>query len=305
MKQEHKTDCNGSYSVETSNTACSLTFSEDPFVLPQTLITDPCSRYLAEQILAVACWSSGPGSTASAVAPAMQRYTDKVSTEIPCSTPTLQTQLDEITANTRALVPPERLARTEAIVAELVASGLEQNVISIDSVLPSFALKSAAGKTVRSEDLLALGSLVVKFFRGRWDPYDMTELETWQALQSDLRSQRALFVAISPQLPRQNAFTAERHGLTFPILSDPESRYAEQLGMAHTVPEPVRTYYRSMLVNIPFLNGDETWRIPLPSTVVADTSGRVRYVRGFADHRKRPEPAEALAALPTPGENLS
>jgi peroxiredoxin len=211
--------------------------------------------------------------------------------------PSLQVQLDEITAHTRLLVPPERLARTEQLVQDLLGSGIEDHLPATGTVLPPFELKGANGKPVCSGDLLSLGPLVLKFFRGRWDPYDMTELERWQALQSDLRGRRALVVAISPQLPRQNAFTADRHRLSFPVLSDPSCTFAIQCNVAHTVPEDTRAHYRSMLVNIPFLNGDETWRLPIPATIVLDRDGVVVYREGYADHRVRPEPAHAIAAL--------
>jgi peroxiredoxin len=210
----------------------------------------------------------------------------------------LQLQLDEITANTRALVPPERLARTEQLVADLYALRLEDHLPSPGTSLPPFALPSASGRKVRSEDLQALGPLVLKFFRGRWDPYDMTELEAWQALQPALRERRALLVGISPQTPRQNAFTADRHHLSFPLLTDAACAYAETLGLGYAVPETAQTHFRSMLVNIPFLNGDNTWRLPLPATLVFDAAGTLLYAAGYADHRVRPEPAEALAVLP-------
>jgi peroxiredoxin len=224
-------------------------------------------------------------------------YTARVSAPAKPYSSSLQYQLDEITANTRSLVPADRLARTEQMVAELQATGIEQRLPMPGARLPEFALKTAAGKLVRSSDLLALGPLVLKFFRGRWDPYDMTELEAWSALQADVRRRRALFVAISPQTQRQNAFTADRHTLPFPILSDPGCGYAEQLGLTYTVPDPTRLYYRSMLVNIPFLNGDETWRLPLPATFVLKSDGAVLYAAGFADHRLRPEPEAAMEAL--------
>lgn len=211
--------------------------------------------------------------------------------------PSLQDQLDTITANTRALVPPERLARTEQVVSELRASGIENHLLQPADIAPAFTLSGANGKPVRSTDLLALGPVVVKFFRGRWCPYDVTELENWQALYAHLRERGALFVAISPQTARQNAFTADRHHLTFPLLSDPAAAVAEAFGLAYTVPEPTRAWYRSMLVNIPFLNGDQSWRLPLPATFVLDTNGRIRYAKAFADHRRRPEPTEVLAAL--------
>lgn len=211
--------------------------------------------------------------------------------------PTLREQLDEITANTRALVPAERLARTQQVIDELRATGIEDQVLPLGSPAPAFSLLAANGKIVRSEDLLALGPLVVKFFRGRWDPYDMTELEAWQALLPDLRARNALLVAISPQTPRQNAFTADRHNLKFPVLSDPAATLAAQFNLAYTVPEPTRAWYRSILVNVPFLNGDDSWRLPLPATIIVGQCGTILSSEAHADHRLRPEPTAALKRL--------
>src|ERR1700760_1320955 len=93
---------------------------------------------------------------------------------------TLQDRLDDITAQTRNLVQPERLALGERAVAELFASGVEDNLLKPGDTMPAFTLPDADGKTVRSADLLALGPLVISFFRGRWCPYCVTELETWR-----------------------------------------------------------------------------------------------------------------------------
>jgi peroxiredoxin len=144
----------------------------------------------------------------------------------------LQDQLDEITANTRHLVQPERLAVSERAVAELFASGIEDKILPIGATAPEFALRDASGKLVRSSDLLALGPLVIKFFRGRWCPYCVTELEAWRDLYPRLREAGALLVAISPQTERQSDFMVGQHGLPFPVLSDPGCALAEQFGLA-------------------------------------------------------------------------
>ena len=80
----------------------------------------------------------------------------------------LQDQLDEITANTRNLVQAERMAVGERAVEELLHSGIEEKILAVGGTAPEFALRDAAGRLVRSADLLALGPLVIKFFRGRW-----------------------------------------------------------------------------------------------------------------------------------------
>jgi len=217
----------------------------------------------------------------------------------PADSPLLQAQLDEITAHTRTLVQPERLAVTESFVAELLASGIENHVLAPGSLAPEFALPDATtGNLVRSSDLLAVGPLVLTFFRGRWCPYDMTELQAWQAVSAEVRSRGALLVGISPQLPRQNDFTAEQHGITFPLLSDAGCALAERFGLAYTVPDAMQRHFRSILVNVPFVNGDDSWRLHLPGTFVVAQDRSVLFAEASADHRVRTDPAEALAALP-------
>ena len=209
----------------------------------------------------------------------------------------LQDQLDEITANTRQLVQPERLEVGERAIAELFATGIEDRILPVGAQAPAFALKDSNNRLVRSEDMLSLGPLVIKFFRGRWCPYCMTELETWRDLYGRLREQGALMVAIGPQTERQSDFMAGQHGLPFPVLFDPGNKVAEQFRLVYNVPDYHRTYYRSILVNIPFVNGDDSWRLPLPATYVLNPAGSVVYAEAHADFRVRPEPEEALRVL--------
>ena len=213
----------------------------------------------------------------------------------------LQDQLDEITANTRKLVPAERLAVSERSVEELFATGIEEKILPVGAVAPEFALQNASGNIVRSQDMLALGPLVIKFFRGRWCPYCVTELEAWRDLYPQLRELGALLTAIGPQTARQNDFMVDQHRLRFPVLSDPGCEIAEKFGLAYTVPEYLRDYYQSILINIPFVNGDSSWRLPLPATFVIGRDGRILFSEAHADFRVRPDPQEVLAALHSAG----
>jgi peroxiredoxin len=210
---------------------------------------------------------------------------------------TLQDKLDDITAQTRNLVQPERLELNERAIAELFASGIEDKLLKAGETAPAFALPDANGKLVRSTDLLALGPLVVCFFRGRWCPYCVTELETWRDLFPAVRERGALLVAISPQTVRQNDFTATQHTLPFPLLRDEGAAVAAGFGAAYSVPGSMQSYYRSILVNIPFINGEQSWRLPVPATFVIGRDGVIRWSQGHADFRVRPEPADALKAL--------
>ena len=218
----------------------------------------------------------------------------------------LQDQLDRITQNTRALVQPERLAVSEKATEDLFNTGIEDRIMRAGAQAPAFTLEDAlTHKPVRSTDLLALGPLVINFFRGRWDPYCVTELEAWRDLHTDLRKRGAIFVAISPQTTRQNAFTLEQHGLQYPLLADPGATVAERFGIAHTIPQDLRSYYQSILINIPFNNAglsyhnatEASWRLPLPAVFVIDQANTILFAEGHADFRVRPEPADVLAVL--------
>ena len=218
----------------------------------------------------------------------------------------LQDELDRITHNTRALVQPERLAISERQTAELLGTGIEGRILRTGAMAPEFNLPDAlTGKAVSSDDLLALGPLVIKFFRGRWCPYCVTELEIWRNLHAEVRSMGALFVAISPQTRRHNDFTLQQHHLPFPILSDTEAKVAGQFGIAYSVPAADRDYYKGILVNIPFVNSgnmykdakEASWRLPLPATFVVSQDRTIAFSEAYANFRVRPEPADVLDAV--------
>jgi hypothetical protein len=73
---------------------------------------------------------------------------------------------------------------------------------------------------------------------------------------------------------------------------------AANFGLAYSVPPYHQQHYRSMLVNVPFVNGDDSWRLPLPATFVAGQDSTILFSEAHADFKVRPEPEGVLAALP-------
>lgn len=211
--------------------------------------------------------------------------------------PPLQDQLDEISEQTRRLVQPERLEPSERAVSELFLSGIEQQILSVGSVAPEFSLPDTNGRMVHSADLLALGPVVINFFRGRWCPYCLAELTAWRDLYPELRMRGALLLAISPQTVHQNDLLLQQHPFPFPVLSDAGSVVAERFRIAYTVPAYHQKHYRSILVNLPFVNDDPSWRLPVPATYLLRPDGSVAFAQAYADFRVRPEPEGVLVVL--------
>ena len=113
-----------------------------------------------------------------------------------------------------------------------------------------------------------------------------------------MRERKALLVAISPQTIRQSDFMQGQHSIPFPLLFDEGCRVGEQFGLAYTIPPFHQQHYRSVLVNLPFVNGDQSWKLILPATYVIDRDATVLFAEAHADFRVRPEPEEVLRHLP-------
>ena len=81
---------------------------------------------------------------------------------------TLSKRLDAVRAGAAKQIPPDIYAEMGRATRELTESGIMDNVVTIGSRLPSFALANQNQETVSSEALLGSGPLVLTVFRGSW-----------------------------------------------------------------------------------------------------------------------------------------
>jgi peroxiredoxin len=214
---------------------------------------------------------------------------------VPVVGTSLRDQLAEIQSNVSRFVPAEKMAPVERAVAELRASGMADRILPVGASAPRFALPDQSGNTVRSEELLVRGLLIVNFFRGRWCPYCVATLEEWQRQSSRVEAAGATVVAISPQKPQHTSFTAEQHHLRYSVLSDAHNDVARQFRLVYRVPEYLQQHYLRIFVNLPNSNGDQSWELPLPATYVIDQNGTIRWAWADADFRRRAEPEQVIA----------
>jgi peroxiredoxin len=194
-------------------------------------------------------------------------------------------------------VPAEIRAIHARVVAELVQSGIAGRGFQPGSKAPSFELTDHNGRLVRSSDLLASGRLVICFFRGRWCPFCVGQMEAMNAVVPQLQELHASLVAISPQTVHQSYLMADQHKLRFPLLSDAGNKVAQQFGLVYRVPEYQQEIYRRVFVNLPFVNGEDSWGLPIPATYVLDNEHAVIYSAVNPDYTDRPEPTEIVQLL--------
>ncbi len=209
--------------------------------------------------------------------------------------------LREIFAERQALiakyVPPETQAIHRRAVEELQALRLASRILPLGAQAPAFDLQDHNGKRVTSAELLSNGRVIICFIRGRWCPFCVGQMEAMNLVACEIQQAGASLVAISPQTVQQSYFMHEQQRLRFPLLSDAGNRVARQFGLVYRVPDYQEALYKSVFVNLPHANGDDSWELPIPATFLIDHDGTVIYVSANEDYTARPEPAAIVRAL--------
>jgi peroxiredoxin len=194
-------------------------------------------------------------------------------------------------------VPPDVQAVHDRTIAVLKAQGFAARALGVGSKVPAFRLPDHNGKFVSSADLLVKGRLVLLFIRGRWCPFCVGQMEAMNYIAAEVEASGASLVAISPQTEKQAYFMHDQHNLAFPLLVDTHNAVARQFGLVYRAPEEQAELYRRTFVNLPLVNGDDSWTLPIPATYIVDPDGTILFASANEDYKERPEPFAILSAL--------
>jgi peroxiredoxin len=121
---------------------------------------------------------------------------------------------------------------------------------------------------------LELGPVMLIFYRGDWDPYCNGQLASYARQIEEFEGRGVQLAGISIDPPSHNARMVGKLQLPFPLLSDPEGELARLFGL---------------------WGADDG--VALPSIVVIDQSGEVRYLYKGSDFADRPTDDEIFAGL--------
>jgi len=194
-------------------------------------------------------------------------------------------------------VPAETQAVHARVVEDIRKQGIAERALTVGAAAPEFELADQNGKPVRSAELLSHGRLVISFFRGRWCPFCVGQMEAMNVIATQIHDAKAAFVAISPQTAHQAFLMADQHELRFPLLSDTGNAVARAFGLTYRVPDEQQQLYRRTFVNLPFVNGDPSWELPIPATYVVTPDRTISWASIDPDYTHRPEPTEILRRL--------
>jgi peroxiredoxin len=189
----------------------------------------------------------------------------------------------------------------EAFAAEqrdLAAAGHPSGVAEPGSALPDGELLDAGGQPTTLAQNLGGKPAVIVFYRGGWCPYCNIALRTYQAQLAPALAERGIgLVAISPQAPDGSLSTKEAKELTFTVLSDPGNQIAGQLGILTAPSHGTRVGQLQLGLDLTQVNADGTTALPMPTVIIADADGTIRWIDVHLDYTTRTEPGQVLQAL--------
>ena len=97
--------------------------------------------------------------------------------------------------------------------------------------------------------------------------------------------------------PAISQTTTLKIGLSFPILSDTKGATADAFGLRFRMQDELIDVYRGFGVNLPMINGDDSWTLPMPARFIIGQDGKIAYAEVNPDYTQRPDPSESMPTL--------
>ena len=196
-------------------------------------------------------------------------------------------------------LPEDEAQIVGASFEKLHSSDTAESAIAVGEIAPNFTLSDATGKTVSLHSRLDEGPVVLSFYRGGWCPFCNLEFKSLHDILPQIKQHGAILIGVSPELPDNSMSTVEKHNLQFEVLSDVGNKVALQYGLVMKVPEVIRPLYLEWGLDIPAVNGEDTWELPIPATYVINTDGKIVSAYVNKNYTERMEPDDIIKVLET------
>lgn len=184
--------------------------------------------------------------------------------------------------------------------AALQASEVPAGVAAPGDPMPDAQLLDVHGAPTTLAKAIGGRGAVVVLYRGAWCPYCNLTLRAYQeGLVPQLAQHDIPLLAISPQKPDGSLSTQEKNELSFAVLSDPGNQVAAALGVLTAPSDDARAAQRTLGLDPPEANADGTHQLPMPTVVIVDGSGIIRWIDVHPNYTKRTEVAVIVDALRT------
>jgi peroxiredoxin len=212
---------------------------------------------------------------------------------------TIAERVSTLKADLAEQAPAELLAAFTDEQAVLGAAGVPAGVLTAGMPMPDGKLLDVDGEPTTLAEARGDQRAVVVFYRGAWCPYCNLTLRAYEEqLVPTLNGLGVRLIAISPQKPDGALTMRESNRLTYTVLSDPGNQIAGRLGILNPPRSAAaRAAALALGSDVAATNGDGTDTVPMPTTVIVDTDGTIRWIDVHPDYTTRTEAHEIIASL--------
>lgn len=209
----------------------------------------------------------------------------------------LQSEIEAVVSQFMANAPVGVKQSLYGFINQLVESGIAHRALNVGDKAPDFTLPNAYGSPVTLRDRLRDGPVVLVFYRGGWCPFCNLQLHAYQKTLPELRAYQAALIGVSPQVPDESLSTAQKNALDFDVLSDVGNSVAANYGLVFSLAPEIRRLYQQLGADLPRINGDESWTLPVTATYIIDRDSTIVWAHVNANYLERAEPQDVLQAL--------
>jgi peroxiredoxin len=192
---------------------------------------------------------------------------------------------------------PDFAEIVDGMVNRLAQAGAGASAPSPGETMPSFVLPDENGRLVSLGELLQKGPVVVSFLRGHWCPYCRISADALSRIDPEIKAAGGHIVVITPEVQKYTRTLKRDAQAEFPILTDLDSGYALELGLAIRIDDDKRHAMTLSGWDISAFQDSDNWTLPIPATFVVGIDRIVKAKFVDPDYRKRMAIEDILSAL--------
>ncbi|HEX4087469.1 MAG TPA: peroxiredoxin-like family protein [Trebonia sp.] len=213
-------------------------------------------------------------------------------------TPTVTGLLAELHAYRVETMDPVALAANVDQRRLLEETADRDAFVKAGDVVEPFTLPEVLGGDVDLDQLLAVGPVVLLFFRFAGCPACNISLRHYQQeLYPALAELGVTLVAVSPQVPGKLAAIKNRYGLRFPVASDVGGELGRRFGIMFAPTAEAQSRAVANGTDLGAELGAGSWELPMPTVVVIDADRVVRFADVHPDWLVRTEADVIIGAV--------
>lgn len=169
--------------------------------------------------------------------------------------------------------------------------------LKVGDKAPNVTLDDAAGGKKSIAELASAGPLYIVFYRGGWCPFCNLQMRELAKAKEGFSSRGVRLVAISVDVPTEEAKMQAKHEATFPFLSDPDLAAHRAFNVVHAAGPDEQKALAGYGINLSSYSGKDHKSFAVPAVFLLDRKGVVRFVHVNEDFQTRPSTAQLLGVV--------